>query len=61
MIYRHKKTGTLYQLIAHAIDCTNNRDGTEVVVYAKHGTDIDNHVFVRDRKEFEEKFHAENV
>ena len=30
----HKKTGNKYQVIAdEAIDCTNVRDGTPVVIY----------------------------
>jgi hypothetical protein len=61
MIYRHKKTGNLYEKVIDAIDCTNDRDGTEVVIYRKADEGLDAQLFVRERREFEEKFHAENV
>lgn len=48
----HKKTGNEYQVIANeAIDCTNERDGTPVVIYYRDGK-----FFVRDKTEFIEKF-----
>lgn len=54
-IWRHKKTGNLYELLSHVLDCTNSRDGTRAVVYCRadhHGVPQ----FVRDTAEFEEKF-----
>lgn len=54
MEYRHKKTGSLYVMLSQAIDCTNSRDGTPVVVYAPKGDMA--RVYVRDESEFNEKF-----
>jgi hypothetical protein len=54
MLYKHRKTGHLYRWLAVGVDTTNGRDGTLVVIYCP---DDDEHtVFVRERKEFEEKF-----
>lgn len=54
MRYRHKKTGNIYRHLAWATDCTNERDGTSVVIYCP---DDDEHtIYVRDAKEHEEKF-----
>lgn len=48
----HKKTGNKYQVIVNeAIDCTNVRDGTPVVIYYRDGM-----FFVREKVEFFEKF-----
>lgn len=54
MIYRHIKTGNLYRLLAHAIDCTNERDGTPVNVYTP--LDDAHTIYVRAEAEFAEKF-----
>lgn len=52
--YRHKKTGTLYRKLGDAIDCTNSRDGTHVVLYeCPTGA---NTLYVREAQEFAEKF-----
>lgn len=53
MLYKHKKTGHLYRVIANATDCTNSRDSNAVVVYSREGS---GDVFVRDAAEFREKF-----
>lgn len=48
----HNKTGNIYHVLYDsAIDCTNSRDGTEVVVYYRDGK-----VFVREKQEFCRKF-----
>lgn len=52
--YKHKKTGNLYVVLTQAIDCTNGREGTPVVVYALKG-DMRN-MYVRDEAEFNTKF-----
>jgi hypothetical protein len=53
-LYRNKKKQSLYRVLHHAIDCTNERDGTKVVVYTNvEGEPL---VFVREEKEFQEKF-----
>ena len=50
--YIHNKTGNKYQVLTTvAIDCTNCRDGTPVVVYTDGKK-----IFVRESKEFFEKF-----
>jgi hypothetical protein len=54
--YRHKKTEKRYLLLAHAMDCTNARDGTPVIVYCHD--DDQNTIFVREEAEFFEKFEA---
>lgn len=48
---RHKKTGKIYSIMSHAIDCTNSRDGEKVVIYTDGKK-----VFVREIAEFNEKF-----
>lgn len=49
---RHKKTGNIYErAVGTVIDCTNSRDGTECVLYMRDGK-----LFVREAKEFAEKF-----
>lgn len=51
----HKKTGNIYQVLdIKAIDCTNVRDGVEVVIYYRDGV-----FFVREKKEFNEKFETQ--
>lgn len=54
MKYKNNKTGDIYSLWDEAIDCTNSRDGTKVIIYYKE--DDDSIVFVREAKEFYEKF-----
>ncbi|NOT12199.1 MAG: hypothetical protein HOP23_10280 [Methylococcaceae bacterium] len=54
MLFTHDKTGKIYRLLAHGIDCTNSRDGTGIVIYC---TDDNEHtIFVRETKEFHDKF-----
>jgi hypothetical protein len=54
MIWIHKKTGNYYEVLAEGIDCTNNRDGTEVVIYRNVGENSP--FYVREKAEFLEKF-----
>lgn len=49
--WTHNKTGNAYQKLFEAIDCTNERDGINVVVYYRDGK-----FFVREKQEFLEKF-----
>lgn len=64
MGYRHKKTGRLYDILAMGLDCTNSRADTKVVIYwrKRWWTRIarallaSGMVFVREGKEFSEKF-----
>lgn len=57
-IYRNKKNHKECYIIGFAIDCTNARDGSRVVIYK---TDDALAIFVRDEKEFFEKFEALDV
>ena len=52
--WRNLKTGNIYMFICFAIDCTNERDGTEVVIYREKYKKGE--VFIREFKEFAEKF-----
>lgn len=53
-LYRNKKNGKLYVLLAKAVDCTNERDGLPVVVYCPQ--DDPAFVSVREEREFLAKF-----
>jgi hypothetical protein len=49
---RHNKTGHIYKIIGEAKNCTNGvNDGQAMVVYTNQEM-----TFVRDKKEFLEKF-----
>jgi hypothetical protein len=48
------KTGNIYELLHFALDCTNVRDGTKVVVYKKLDAPA---IYVRDYDEFYLKFY----
>jgi Pyruvate/2-oxoacid:ferredoxin oxidoreductase delta subunit len=54
MKFKHNKTGNIYRLLAHAIDCTNSRDGTACIVYCPD--DAENTIYVREDQEFFDKF-----
>jgi len=57
---RHNKTGNIYFILkVGAIDCTNERDGTKVVVYAPD--DDENTIYIREEVEFFEKFSEMDV
>jgi hypothetical protein len=52
--YRNKKNGNVYIVLNHAIDCTNERDGTKVVIYyPENNRDF---LCVREENEFLIKF-----
>lgn len=55
MLFRNKKSGSLYELVCEAFDATNSRAGTLVVVYKLHDA-MHNQTFVREKVEFYEKF-----
>lgn len=54
-MYTNKTTGGLFTKIATAVDCTNGRDGTAVVIYRDWGGRR-NRLFVRAATEFSEQF-----
>jgi len=50
---RHKKPGNIYEITnSNAIDVTNSRDGTPVMIYKNE----EGKFFVREKQEFNEKF-----
>lgn len=53
-LFKHKKTGNIYVYLCVGIDATNDRNGLPVVIY--HPQDKENTVYVREEKEFFEKF-----
>jgi hypothetical protein len=58
MIYKNKKSGKFYIYLGRGIDCTNDRDGIEVVIYTPTQEQITSRfpLCVRYAREFEEKF-----
>lgn len=56
--YTHKKTGKLYLVIFSVLNCTNSNDGQKMIVYreARLKTRKEDRYFVREEKEFLEKF-----
>lgn len=51
--YRNKKTVNYYMVMyQESINTTNAQDGQEMIIY----TDMQNHVFIREKNEFFEKF-----
>lgn len=53
-VYRNIKHNTLYKVTGIATDCTNQRDGNEIVQYSP--IDDPNDLLVRDLVEFKHKF-----
>ena len=51
ILYKNKKTGNVYIKLGTVIDCTNERDGVVSVLYTR-----DEQMFVREEKEFNDKF-----
>ncbi|WP_153108978.1 hypothetical protein [Propionivibrio limicola] len=56
--YLNKKNGKRYIVLADGIDCTNERDGTAVVIYAPE--DKPELICVREKTEFMKKFDFES-
>ena len=52
--YKNKKNGNMYIVLNHAIDCTNERDGTDVIIYYPENNK--EFLCVRERNEFLAKF-----
>lgn len=53
-IWINNKNKREYQVVKEALDCTNERDGLEVVVYICK--EIPEKLFVREKSEFLNKF-----
>lgn len=51
---RHIKTGNMYLVLGYAKDCTNERNGTDVVMYCREG--CPEQIYVREWEEFCLKF-----
>lgn len=54
-VYKHKKTGNEYVVLDLLINCTNKDDGTMMVSYKSMDL-TKKDLFVRESKEFKEKF-----
>ncbi len=50
----HLKTGNRYRILHYGTDCTNSRDGVQVVIYARE--EFLDKIYVRELEEFERKF-----
>jgi hypothetical protein len=55
-VYINNKTGDKYFAIGTVTDCTNSRNGVVCVLYHRHGDSYTKNWFVREEKEFREKF-----
>ena len=53
-IFVHRKTGNKYVVVGECLNCTNAQDGQEMVIYFRDGR-----TFVREKREFLEKFFPE--
>lgn len=53
-IFIHRKTGNKYVVIGECLNCTNAQDGQVMVIYFRDGR-----TFVREKREFLEKFFPE--
>lgn len=53
-LFRNNKNGNLYRMVDVATDCTNSRADTPVVIYSP--VDTPEKLYVREEKEFAEKF-----
>lgn len=75
MTFKNKKNGNRYDLLISAVDATNDRAGTDVVIYCTANKSIITRVlatllfrvlkryaviFVRDRDEFFDKFETQS-
>lgn len=59
MIWRNRRTGKHYRMLAMATDSTNLRCGNLMVVYCPD--DDGNTIYVRDEEEFMRKFECINA
>ena len=55
-LYTHTKSGKTYRILFEAIDCTNSRNGTPVVVYKSQDS---HNKYVRELDEFNAKFQSD--
>ena len=54
--FNHLKTGVIYKMLYEAHECTNSRESLKYVVYVEADDEEHYDVFVRESKEFFEKF-----
>lgn len=58
-LYTHNKTGALYEIVEHNIvNATNGANDQIMIMYRRKGDTIGWKTFVREEKEFFEKFKA---
>ncbi len=54
-LWRNLKNKTIYEKLYEAVDCTNSREGTLVVIYRIHEM-FSGQIWARDKEEFLKKF-----
>lgn len=61
MLFVNKKTGVLYNAFTdeRVLNTTNAQDGQEMIIYSKYGNE--DTYYVREKKEFYEKFEEVEV
>ena len=52
-LFKNKKNNLIYEIVDEVINCTNDRDGQRMYLYKPANKNL---LFVRDIKEFHEKF-----
>jgi hypothetical protein len=58
-IYIRNKTGNLYEIVGRdVINATNGFEDQRMVMYIREGSEFKGQIFVREEKEFFEKFKA---
>ena len=58
-LYIHNKTGNLYEIIGRdIINATNGFEDQRMIMYIREGSEFKGQIFVREEKEFLEKFKA---
>lgn len=60
-VYINKKTGRRYLLMFYVLNCTNANDGQKMIAYQVEKLEFgeEDLIFVREEKEFFEKFEEE--
>lgn len=56
-LYKNKKNNLIYEVVDEVINCTNDRDGQRMHLYKPANKNL---LFVREKKEFHEKFEEIN-
>ena len=58
-LYIHNKTGNLYEIVGRdIINATNDFEDQRMIMYIREGAEFKGQIFVREEREFLEKFRA---